>query len=352
MRIRTMGYLIGEAAGSVRDNGLLSVAAVSTVAISLLVLAMIALLAANMQNLARTVDGQVQIVAYLGSATAAGASGSAASPAQGASSASVAPAPSSSADASGASASGAPAATSASGTAAASASAPAAAEQPDAALVQQIRALPHVTEAVLVSKAQSLAALQKDLGAQANLLGQFQQDNPLPDSVQIHVDSPTNVAAVVAELDQMSGVSRVQNAQGAVDKLVGFTRAVRILGVFLVAALALATVVVIGNTVRVAVWARRDQIAVMKLVGATDSFIRWPFFVEGAILGLIGAAVAGGVVAWGYTWLHRVVTRSMAFLPLLGTHTTLPVLVEGLMAGGILLGALGSAVSVHRHLDV
>jgi cell division transport system permease protein len=305
-----MGYLTGEAIGSVRDNGLLSVAAVSTVSISLLVLALVALLALNLQYLVHTVDGEVQVVAYLGPA-AAGAGGAAQVPPASASAAAAVP--------------------------------------PETEVLQEIRAVPGVTSAVLVSKGQALAKLEQNLDTN---LSEFAKQNPLPDSVDVSVARPQDIGAVAAAVSALPGVSQVQDAQTTVDKLVAFTRAVRILGIFLVAALALATIVVIGNTVRVAVWARRDQIAIQKLVGATNGFIRWPFFIEGAILGLLGAAVSGAVVAWGYVWVQRAVARSLAFLPLLRPQVLVPGLIEVLLCGGLVLGALGSAVSVHRHLDV
>lgn len=290
-----MGYLTGEAFGSVRDNGLLSVAAVSTVAISLLVLALVAMLALNLQHLANVVDAQVQIVAYLKATPTS---------------------------------------------------------QPENMIEQQIQALPDVANVVLVTKDQALAQLAQQLGKDAGLISEAQQDNPLSDELQIYVDNPRAVAQVYDAVTHVDGVDHADNNQDVVDKLIAFTSAVRVLGIFLVAALALATVVVIGNTVRVAVWARRDQIGIMKLVGATDSFIRWPFFIEGAILGFGGAVLTTAVVAWGYAWVHGAVGQSLPFLPLLAPGALLPRLLEALLLGGVLLGALGSAISVRRHLDV
>ncbi len=296
MRLRTFGYLTGEAVGSVRDNALLSVAAVSTVAISLLVLAVVAVLGLNLQHLAADVDSQVQVVAYLDASQL---------------------------------------------------------QQPEDQIEQQIVSLPHVTNVQFVGKQQALDHLQQIFGSSnADLFNAVAQNNPLPDQLNIFVDDPRSVAQVAAAVSQIVGAANVQNAQGTVDKLVRFTEALRWLGIFLVAALALATVVVIGNTVRVAVYARRDQIGIMKLVGATDGFIRWPFFIEGAILGVGGALVAGGVITWGYAWIHGLVATFMPFLPMLAPQQMLPALVETLLFGGVILGALGSAVSVHKHLDV
>ncbi len=298
MRLRTVTHLCGEGVSGVWDNGLLSLAAVSTVAISLFVLALMGLLALNMQHLARVVDAQVQVVAYLQ---------------------------------------------------------PTNSSPPESQIVQQISALPGVTNAVFVSKAVALKALAQQFGQDAALISGTANGpggNPLPDAVNIYVGQPSAVAGVVAAVQRMNGVSLVTDAPTVVDKLLGFNKALQILGIFLVAALALATVVVIGNTVRVAVYARRDQIAIMKLVGATNSFIRWPFFVEGAVLGLIGAIVSGAVIWWGYRWVASAVAKSMSFLPLLPPgHLVLP-LDEVLLAAGVVLGAMGSALSVRRHLHV
>lgn len=218
--------------------------------------------------------------------------------------------------------------------------------------MQQIQALPGVTNVEFISKDQALQNLSAEFGNAKDLLDEVKSDNPLPDSVQIYVSDPRQVAGVAAAVSAMPGVSKVQNAQDMVNRLLGFTQALRYVGVFLVAALALTTLVVIGNTVRVAVYARRDQIGIMKLVGATDNFIRFPFFIEGAILGVVGALLSGLVISWGYSWLHGVAATNLPFLPLMDPVALMPRLIEGLLVGGLLLGALGSAISVRRHLNV
>jgi cell division transport system permease protein len=295
MRLRTMGHLTAEAFASVRDNGFLSVAAISTVAVSLLVLAIISLLALNLQHFAAVVDAKVQLVAYLD---------------------------------------------------------PGARSQPEEEIVQQVRALPGVTRVVLVTKEEALRQLQSEMGLQPAIVTTVLHHNPLPDALDVYVTTPTQVAPLAARLRAMPGIQTVNDQQQVVVRIIGFTEAIRLLGLFLVAALALATLVVVGNTVRVAVYARREQIAVMKLVGATDGFIRWPFFIEGALLGLAGALVAAGIVWWGYRWLLQEAARAVPFLPLLPAAGIVPRLGEALLAAGIVLGALGSAVSVHRHLNV
>jgi len=376
LRLRTLGHLAGEAVVSVRDNSLLSIAAVSTVSISLLVLAIVTLLAVNMQYMASVLNAQVQIVAYFqpgtgGSASAGGAgagfcSSGATSTTSSAAAAAAGPA-SSSAAAAGTAATGAGAAAGATpaGTGATSAGGaaggttpsggsgfPAGASAQEAAVLAQIEALPGVTRVQFISKDQALHNLAKELGGAPSLIGQVGSENPLPDSADVYVSDPRLVAGVAQQVESMPGVTCVQNAQQMVNDLFGFTQALRYVGLFLVAALALTTLVVIGNTVRVAVYARRDQIGIMKLVGATDSFIRLPFFIEGAILGVAGALLSGLLVAWGYGWLHRIAASNIPFLPLVSPQALTPRLIEALALGGLLLGALGSAISVRRHLNV
>lgn len=348
MRLRTLVHLGGEAVVSVRDNSLLSVAAVSTVAISLLVLAIVTLLAVNMQYMASVLNAQVQIVAYFqpGASSGAPTAGFCSTPGQTAASGTAA------APAAGGAASGASASASSSAGAASAAGAPAGASAQEAAVLAQIQALPGVTRVQFVDKQQALQNLGAELGGSKGLISQVGADNPLPDSANIFVGDPREVAGIAQQVASMPGVSCVQNAQQMVNNLFGFTQALRYVGLFLVVALALTTLVVIGNTVRVAVYARRDQIGIMKLVGATDAFIRLPFFIEGAILGVLGALVSGLVVTWGYGWIHHVAASNIPFLPLVDPHQLTPHLIEGLALGGLLLGALGSALSVRRHLHV
>ena len=295
MRLRTIARLTGEAVVSVRDNGLLSMAAVSTVGVSLLVLAIISLLALNLQHVAAVLDAKVQVVVYLDTGPHS---------------------------------------------------------LPESELVQEIRALPGVRRAVLVGRATALKQLESEMGLQPAIVADVLRHNPLPNSVDIFITAPSAAAGVAARLHRLPGIAQVNDQQDVVDRLLALTAALRVVGAFLVGALALATLVVVGNTVRVAVYARREQISIMKLVGATDGFIRWPFFIEGALLGLGGALVAGALSWWGYGWLVAVAARSVPFLPILSGGTLLPRLAEALASAGVGLGALGSAISVRRHLRV
>ena len=129
-------------------------------------------------------------------------------------------------------------------------------------------------------------------------------------------------------------------------------------GWVLVAVLSLVSIVVISNTIRITVFARRKEISIMKYVGATNAFIRWPFFVEGMSVGLIAALVSSGVVMGAYAIvMHYAGDLSGFWNSLLGV-SLLPLsqvwywLLGGFAAFGILIGSLGTATSIHKYLEV
>ncbi len=295
MKARTLGYLVGEALDGVRRNGVMSLASVSTVAISLLILSVFAIFGFNLQHLARSVESQVEVAAFLD-------------------------------------------------------------ERFDRAnrdaLMERVRALPGVAEARYVTREEALERLKRQFGDQKELLAAVEEDNPLRDSVEVRVPDPQRVEAVAAALKGLPGVSKVVYQRETVRRLYRITTALRAVGVFLAVLVGLATLLIISNTIRVSVFARRREIAIMKLVGATDAFVRWPFVLEGALLGLLGALVAAAVAWAGYAWLAAQVAATLPFIPVLPPDPFAWNLARALLLIGALVGAAGSVVSVRRHLRV
>jgi cell division transport system permease protein len=218
-------------------------------------------------------------------------------------------------------------------------------------LRETLSRVPGVRETRYVSRDQALADLGQQLGDQAGLLEAVADMNPLPDSIDVLVD-PQRLVAVADAAKQLPGVEKVIDKRQVITRLLDVTRAVRILGLGLALLLAGVTVVIVSNTIRLAVFSRRNEVRIMKLVGATDRFIRGPFMVEGILMSLVGACVAAAVVWWGYAWLLGAVGRSLPFLPLLGAQPLLFGLTAGLALMGVVLGALGSSISLRRFLQV
>lgn len=225
----------------------------------------------------------------------------------------------------------------------------------------EIGSMPEVSKITFVSKEQGLKDFRESMGKDAaELLEGFDQDNnPLPDKLIVEVVEPTTVPFVAEKIDALNQthaeqpIYKVNYGKGSVETLFKITRAVRNIGFIFVAGLGLMSMFLISNTIRVTILARRKEISIMKLVGATNYFIRWPFFIEGALIGLIGSLITSGVLYAGYSSL----VSSVQGDPLLGL-ALIPfgkiwmLLCSLLVALGMLIGIWGSTVSIRKFLKV
>ncbi|WP_110931129.1 permease-like cell division protein FtsX [Paenibacillus bouchesdurhonensis] len=228
-------------------------------------------------------------------------------------------------------------------------------------LHNDIAAMEEVSKVTFISKAEGLKDFREQLGEEGKdlLEGYDETTNPIPDTLQVEVVEPTTVPFVASKIEQLNTkypdepIYKVRYGQGTTEKLFKITRAVRNIGFAFVAGLGLMAMFLISNTIRVTILARRREIGIMKLVGATNMFIRWPFFVEGALIGMIGSAVTVGILFIGYDQLALSVKEdiTMAFhlVPLQEIGLQLAVLLVGL---GLLIGIWGSTVSIRRFLKV
>jgi cell division transport system permease protein len=216
--------------------------------------------------------------------------------------------------------------------------------------------VPHVKSVQYISKAQAYAQQSKIDPAAYKLLG----TNPLPDTFHVIPDNPANVLAVHNALTPTVGgttgtidqsIASVSNKRTDTKKILEVTNLVTITAAVLTVLLTIASVLLIANTIRLSLYARRREVEVMKLVGATDWFIRWPFVIEGIVVGAAGALLA--VVVLGVTkvalldpladnWTLIAAPRTISFTALLIV----------LMGAGVLVSALGSGLSLRRFLRV
>ena len=154
-------------------------------------------------------------------------------------------------------------------------------------------------------------------------------------------------ASAIAALD---GVETAKYGQDVVEHLFDITRLVRLFGVALMVLLAGATLFIISNTIRLTVIARRKEIAIMKYVGATDWFIRWPFLLEGIVLGFFGSILAFVALRLAYGIITTKVYDTLAFFPLIPLYPFLNYVSLVLLVCGMVIGALGSTISLKRLL--
>ncbi|CAM3208226.1 ABC transporter permease [Deinococcus saxicola] len=221
-------------------------------------------------------------------------------------------------------------------------------EADDAGLLAQARALPQVREARLVSSAQVLdemSQISPSTRDAAGLVG-----NPFPDTLRMKVSRVEDSRMVASAVSGLSGVDSVEYGAGYVDPTVKTLTAVRGAGYALVGLLLLGTLFNILNAVRVAMYARRDEISVMRLLGATRAFIRMPHVIEGLIVGILAAALALVLLTPAYLGLAGRVRELAPVLPVVTDWNTLLPVLGGVAALGILIGFVGSLFASRRYL--
>jgi cell division transport system permease protein len=207
-----------------------------------------------------------------------------------------------------------------------------------------IEAFPEVEGVTHVSEAQALARARRDLTEFQDIF-QDLETNPLPASLDVRLKPPFRDAAHVADVAQrlraFAFVDDVRYGRDWVEKLDRLRNIAGAVGAVVGAAFALVAIIIIGTTIRMAVLQRSREIAIMRLVGATDRFIRMPFLLEGLVKGVLGGLLAVGLSAGAWALINAALLRSTFFTP---AQSAL-----GVVAGG-LLGLAGSALSVGRHL--
>ena len=207
-----------------------------------------------------------------------------------------------------------------------------------------------VASVAYVSKDLALTRMKQTLGDKAQLLAQV-KGNPLPASLEVQLKFASSAPGLAQLLSREAVVEDVDYKRDIVDRLLAITNFLRVAGGVIVAGLGAIALFIIINTTRIAMYARRQEIEIMKLVGATDWFVRWPFIFEGMFLGLLGALITVALIAAGYQPMLARVSALLTFLPLAFDPDFLPKLLGLLFVAGILIGGAGSYISVRRFLD-
>lgn len=215
-----------------------------------------------------------------------------------------------------------------------------------------LKKLPGIKEISFTNKDQAMADFKERMGNQSALLDSI-NGNPLPASYQVSFYSPNELKAAVDIAKTYSSVDAVQYGQDIIDQLYKIAQIIRISGIMLILFLAGAELFIISNTIRLTVFARRREIQIMKYVGATNGFIRWPFLFEGMIIGFIGSSIASLVLWLGYNViLDEIAEAGLVFIPLISLWPFMMYVVLILMAAGILIGGSGSAISLRKYMKV
>ncbi len=212
-----------------------------------------------------------------------------------------------------------------------------------------------VLEVIYVTKDEALARLREHFADRAELLAMV-ADNPLPASLEIRARDPDSLKNIVSLLETKVGpesvLEEVALQEDIVERLLSLTTATRVAGVAMTGGLAVVSLFIVINTIRIAVYSRRQEIEVMKLVGATDWFVRWPFVFEGMLYGLLASLLTLLIVVPAYDPVVENFWALLSFLPVERDPQFATKLALMTMVVGIALGAAGSYISVRQFLEV
>lgn len=222
-------------------------------------------------------------------------------------------------------------------------------------ILEDIQTIPHVSSVTYISPEEGLKSMQEDLGDDQDILSGFIDDNPLSASFSVTVDDATYQKSVVEALEKVDGIRKVKNALTLTDALISISKTVYIISTVIIGVLCIVSIVIIVNTIKLAVYIRKNEINIMKFVGATDWFIRWPFIIEGTLIGLIGSAIPILVCVFGYNPVIEkvssfpIVNQLVMFKP---SSEIFYKIIPVAIIVGIVIGTFGSIFSVHKHLHV
>jgi len=216
-------------------------------------------------------------------------------------------------------------------------------------LETSLHAMPQVTQVSFVSKDQAYHDFLARHPDEAEVINSL-PTNPLPASLQINLRDPNDYLDVATYLNHQSAVDRVLNIKQTVDQMVTVIGILRAGGTAVLIVVGLIVLFIIINTIRLAVVALADEIEIMRLVGASDAFIRWPFVFEGALVGLIGAAITIGLLLVGQGPISGFLSDYFAVLPVEASATVGRNIALLVLGTGVGIGVLGSYVSVRSYL--
>lgn len=224
-------------------------------------------------------------------------------------------------------------------------------EEQITSLGDEIKDMDGVRSVVFSSKDDELENLVESMGSAWKL---FEQDNPLNHAYVIRANNPTDTKEIAAKISDFDSVESVDFGEVVTENLFSLNKYARTIGLVFIVGLVLTAVFLISNTIKLTIMARRREIGIMKLVGATNGFIRWPFFIEGLLLGVSGSIIPIAAILIGYNYLENSVTdqielKFIEFLPFNPFAWQLSLLILGI---GAFIGVWGSVMSIRKFLKV
>jgi cell division transport system permease protein len=295
MKIRTIGRHARESLKSISRNGWMTFASVSAVTVTLILVGVFFVIMMNLNKVAETIEEDVQIRVHIDVA---------------------------------------------------------ANEQDQQKLKSEIEAVSEVKSVEYSSKEKELQDLMESMGENGTAFKLFEQDNPLNDVFIVKTKNPTDTMKAAAKIEKFEYVTKAVYGKGKVEKLFKFIDASRNVGIVLIIGLFFTAIFLISNTIKITIIARKREIGIMRLVGATNSFIRWPFFLEGLWLGILGAILPIILISIAYYHAYEYLAPKLVgnFIQILPYQPFVYQLSGLLILMGALIGVWGSLMSVRKFL--
>ncbi|MGI6361677.1 MAG: permease-like cell division protein FtsX [Bacillota bacterium] len=295
MKFSSFRYIFPQAFSSLRVNGWMTFAAIMTITISLFLCSVFWLVVVNLDANATEVESQVEIVAYVLDSV------------------------------------------------------------PDTGyddIEATIKNIEGVKQVRFISKEEGLETMSETFGENSNLVVALDGTNPLPNSFSVKATTPEQVEKIASSIKNMKQIESVRYGQGSVEKLFSLTDTLRKASLAIMILLGVGAIILVAMATRLTVYARRKEVMVMKWVGATNAFIRWPFIIEGILLGIFGAVIAAVIAMIAYTFAVNYFTVAVSFLTFIEPAHLWAQVLGGTVIAGIVMGVFGSLISVARFLDV
>ncbi|USK59503.1 permease-like cell division protein FtsX [Peribacillus asahii] len=297
MKISTLGRHFRESFKNIARNGWMTFASISAVTVTLLLVGVFLVIMMNLNHIADNVQNDVEIKAFLDNA---------------------------------------------------------ADDADQVSIEKDLKKISGVDTVVFSPRDKELDNLIDDLGENGDVFKPFEQDNPLRDAYIIKTKTPEDVIKVAKKIEKIELVQSVNYGQGFVENLFSFVDIARNIGLVLIAGLLFTAMFLISNTIKITIVARSKEIEIMRLVGATNSFIRWPFFLEGLWLGVFGSIVPIALISIFYSQLYTwaMPQFTIKYLEMLPTGTFILQVSTVLLLLGAIIGIWGSLMSVRKFLKV
>lgn len=295
MKISSFCYYVKQGLKSIGRNKMMSIASISTVMASLLILGIFYITIVNVNTFVQDVESTVEIKVYLKNEIT---------------------------------------------------------DDQKAAIESEVKQSEGVTDISFESKEQALENFKKSLGDKGEVVEGIEAEKVMPTSYIIKLSGPQYVSGVSEKLSTLAGIDQIFDDRSTMDKLASIISFVKTFGISLMAVLLIVSIFLISNTIKLTVFARKREIGIMKQIGATNWFIRWPFVIEGMLLGLIGAILSSALLGYGYMIAANAVTENLIIVQLVDPYVILPYMVAVFLSIGFIIGSVGSVVSMRKFLNV